>query len=124
MTYPLYSDQLAFLLTIFYMRLFLTIIGYIGSSQNLAAVTDIIAKLEDHGNPFFGMYRGSSSGHYSSIRLPRYLRSIEHFLVLDPVMGDNGQLYVQSDVIPLYKELMKFAKAITPNQFEAEYVLS
>ncbi|KAF9905190.1 putative pyridoxal kinase [Linnemannia zychae] len=67
--------------------------GYIGSSQNLAAVTDIIAKLQDHGNPFF---------------------------VLDPVMGDNGQLYVQSDVIPLYKELMKFAKAITPNQFEAE----
>jgi pyridoxine kinase len=37
-------------------------------------------------------------------------------------MGDNGQLYVQSDVIPLYKELMKFAKAITPNQFEAECV--
>ncbi|KAG0378075.1 putative pyridoxal kinase [Mortierella sp. AD032] len=67
--------------------------GYIGSSQNLAAVTDIIAKLQDHGNPFF---------------------------VLDPVMGDNGQLYVQPDVIPLYKELMKFAKAITPNQFEAE----
>ncbi|KAF9135678.1 putative pyridoxal kinase [Mortierella sp. 14UC] len=67
--------------------------GYIGSSQNLAAVTDIIAKLQDHGNPFF---------------------------VLDPVMGDNGQLYVQSDVIPLYKALMKFAKAITPNQFEAE----
>ncbi|KAF9547412.1 putative pyridoxal kinase [Mortierella hygrophila] len=67
--------------------------GYIGSSQNLAAVTDIIAKLEDHGSPF---------------------------LVLDPVMGDNGQLYVQSDVIPLYRELMKFAKAITPNQFEAE----
>ncbi|KAG0067179.1 putative pyridoxal kinase [Linnemannia elongata] len=67
--------------------------GYIGSSQNLAAVTDIVAKLEDHGNPFF---------------------------VLDPVMGDNGQLYVQPDVIPLYKKLMKFAKAITPNQFEAE----
>lgn len=38
-------------------------------------------------------------------------------------MGDNGQLYVQPDVIPLYKKLMKFAKAITPNQFEAEYVL-
>ena len=42
--------------------------------------------------------------------------------VLDPVMGDNGQLYVQLDVIPLYRQLMKYAKAITPNQFEAEYV--
>jgi hypothetical protein len=30
-------------------------VGYIGSSQNLAAVTEIIAKLENHGSPFFGM---------------------------------------------------------------------
>lgn len=35
-------------------------------------------------------------------------------------MGDHGQLYVQPDVIPVYKEMMKYAKAITPNQFEAE----
>lgn len=35
-------------------------------------------------------------------------------------MGDHGQLYVQPDVIPVYKDMMKFAKAITPNQFEAE----
>ncbi|KAF9181891.1 hypothetical protein BGZ51_005124 [Haplosporangium sp. Z 767] len=40
--------------------------------------------------------------------------------VLDPVMGDNGQLYVQPDVIPVYRELIKFASAITPNQFEAD----
>ncbi|KAF9927497.1 putative pyridoxal kinase [Linnemannia zychae] len=67
--------------------------GYIGSSQNLVAVTEMITKLQDYGSPFF---------------------------VLDPVMGDNGELYVQSDVIPRYRQLMKFAKAITPNQFEAE----
>ncbi|KAI8594529.1 Ribokinase-like protein, partial [Dissophora ornata] len=67
--------------------------GYIGSAQNLAAVTNIITQLQSYGNPFF---------------------------VLDPVMGDNGQLYVQPDVIPLYRQLMKYAKAITPNQFEAE----
>ncbi|KAF9438605.1 hypothetical protein BGZ76_006504 [Entomortierella beljakovae] len=67
--------------------------GYIGSAQNLAEVTDIIAQLKSHGNPFF---------------------------VLDPVMGDNGELYVQPDVIPLYRHLMKYANAITPNQFEAE----
>ncbi|KAK3819951.1 MAG: Ribokinase-like protein [Benniella sp.] len=67
--------------------------GYIGSAQSLAAVTKIIQDLQSHGNPFF---------------------------VLDPVMGDNGELYVQPDVIPLYRELMKHAGAITPNQFEAE----
>ncbi|KAG0204685.1 putative pyridoxal kinase [Mortierella sp. GBA30] len=66
-------------------------LGYIGSAQNLAAVTEIIAHLKALSNPCF-----------------------------DPVMGDNGQLYVQSDVIPLYKELMKYASAVTPNQFEAE----
>ncbi|KAF9115373.1 hypothetical protein BGX27_007992 [Mortierella sp. AM989] len=67
--------------------------GYIGSAQNLKAVTDIIKDLRLHGDPFF---------------------------VLDPVMGDNGQLYVLPDVIPLYRELLKYAKAVTPNQFEAE----
>ncbi|GJJ76469.1 pyridoxine kinase [Entomortierella parvispora] len=67
--------------------------GYIGSAQNLTAVASIIERLQDHGQPFF---------------------------VLDPVMGDHDQLYVQPDVIPIYKGLLKFAKAITPNQFEAE----
>ncbi|KAF9998386.1 hypothetical protein BGZ80_006553 [Entomortierella chlamydospora] len=67
--------------------------GYIGSAQNLAAVIEIVKKLRSHGDPFF---------------------------VLDPVMGDNGQLYVQPDVIPLYRELMRYANAVTPNQFEAE----
>ncbi|KAF9393246.1 hypothetical protein CPC16_002474 [Podila verticillata] len=68
--------------------------GYIGSAQNLRSVAEIITKLQEYGNnPFY---------------------------VLDPVMGDHGQLYVQPDVIPVYKEMMKFAKAITPNQFEAE----
>ncbi|KAF9429569.1 putative pyridoxal kinase [Podila epigama] len=65
--------------------------GYIGSAQNLTCVAEIIAKLQ--GRPFY---------------------------VMDPVMGDHGQLYVQPDVIPVYKDMMKFTKAITPNQFEAE----
>ncbi|KAG0342662.1 hypothetical protein BG004_005625 [Podila humilis] len=68
--------------------------GYIGSVQNLASVAEIIASMQEDGcTPFY---------------------------VLDPVMGDHGQLYVQPDVIPVYKDMMKFAKAITPNQFEAE----
>ncbi|KAA8634329.1 hypothetical protein SMACR_04882 [Sordaria macrospora] len=42
------------------------------------------------------------------------------FWVLDPVMGDNGSLYVAQDVVPVYKGLMKYADLILPNQFEAE----
>ena len=44
------------------------------------------------------------------------------FWVLDPVMGDNGRLYVPEDVIPAYRSLVPYADLILPNQFEAEYV--
>lgn len=40
--------------------------------------------------------------------------------VLDPVMGDEGHLYVQEDVVPVYKNLLRDADLILPNQFEAE----
>lgn len=42
------------------------------------------------------------------------------FWVLDPVMGDNGKLYVAEDVIPAYKNLIKDADLLVPNQFETE----
>ncbi|KAJ4394566.1 putative pyridoxal kinase [Gnomoniopsis smithogilvyi] len=42
------------------------------------------------------------------------------FWVLDPVMGDNGKLYVAQDVVPAYKSLLPNADLILPNQFEAE----
>ncbi len=42
--------------------------------------------------------------------------------VLDPVLGDNGKLYVSKETIPIYHKLMETKKVsiITPNQFEAE----
>ncbi|OJJ47896.1 hypothetical protein ASPZODRAFT_63750 [Penicilliopsis zonata CBS 506.65] len=42
------------------------------------------------------------------------------FWVLDPVMGDQGRLYVNDDVVPAYKKIMHHADLILPNQFEAE----
>ncbi|KAG0650967.1 pyridoxal kinase [Hyphodiscus hymeniophilus] len=42
------------------------------------------------------------------------------FWVLDPVMGDNGKLYVAEDVPTAYKGVIKDADLILPNQFEAE----
>ncbi|KAL7628582.1 putative pyridoxal kinase [Parahypoxylon ruwenzoriense] len=44
----------------------------------------------------------------------------DFFWVLDPVMGDNGRLYVGDDVVPAYKSLIHHADLILPNQFEAE----
>ncbi|KAI8087995.1 pyridoxal kinase [Gilbertella persicaria] len=40
--------------------------------------------------------------------------------VCDTVMGDCGQLYVSSEIVPLYRSIMKWADVVTPNQFEAE----
>lgn len=42
------------------------------------------------------------------------------FWILDPVMGDNGQLYVAEETVPVYKRLVHDADLILPNQFEAE----
>ncbi|KAK1600479.1 pyridoxal kinase [Colletotrichum navitas] len=44
----------------------------------------------------------------------------DFFWVLDPVMGDNGRLYVAEEVVPAYQSLIEHANLILPNQFEAE----
>ncbi|XP_005092142.1 pyridoxal kinase [Aplysia californica] len=41
--------------------------------------------------------------------------------VCDPVMGDNGRLYVSEKLVPIYRtEIAEQADIITPNQFELE----
>lgn len=43
--------------------------------------------------------------------------------VCDPVMGDNGRVYVPQDCVPIYKkEIIPLANIITPNQFELELI--
>ena len=42
------------------------------------------------------------------------------FWILDPVMGDQGRLYVAEEIVPSYKQLVREADLILPNQFEAE----
>lgn len=42
------------------------------------------------------------------------------FWILDPVMGDQGRLYVKEDIVPAYRNLIREADLILPNQFEAE----
>ncbi|EPY53204.1 pyridoxine-pyridoxal-pyridoxamine kinase [Schizosaccharomyces cryophilus OY26] len=42
------------------------------------------------------------------------------FWVLDPVLGDNGKLYVEEVILPLYRSMLPYADLITPNGFEAE----
>lgn len=42
--------------------------------------------------------------------------------VMDPVLGDNGKMYLPEQIIPIYQELLRSGcvDLITPNQFEFE----
>ncbi|KAL0883114.1 hypothetical protein ABMA27_016573 [Loxostege sticticalis] len=43
--------------------------------------------------------------------------------VCDPVMGDNGKMYVPEDILPVYRDIVvPLADILTPNQFEAELI--
>jgi pyridoxine kinase len=53
----------------------------------------------------------------------RYRSSVRpgsFFWILDPVMGDQGRLYVADEIVPAYQQLVREADLILPNQFEAE----
>ena len=45
--------------------------------------------------------------------------------LLDPVMGDEGVLYVEKDVIPVYRTILDTQKVdiVTPNQYELELLV-
>ncbi|XP_072949274.1 pyridoxal kinase [Epargyreus clarus] len=43
--------------------------------------------------------------------------------VCDPVMGDNGEMYVPEEILPAYRDVVvPLADILTPNQFEAELI--
>ncbi|KAI4464981.1 pyridoxal kinase [Holotrichia oblita] len=47
--------------------------------------------------------------------------STTQIYVYDPVMGDNGKMYVPKELLPVYKDvLVPLADILTPNQFEIE----
>lgn len=72
--------------------------GYIPGAEGVLAVGNIAKELKENNKKQPGSF----------------------FWVLDPVMGDNGNLYVAEDVVPAYKSLLSYADLIIPNQFEAE----
>jgi pyridoxine kinase len=72
---------------------YLLIIGYMGSTKNLDCIGEFLYDLKK-SRP-------------------------EVFILLDPVMGDHGKLYLPSENINIYKRLLSIASLITPNGFEA-----
>lgn len=68
-------------------------------------------------------YIGSVSFLNTILEVVNKLRSINPKLiyVCDPVMGDEGKLYVPQELVSVYRErVVPVASMLTPNQFEAE----
>ncbi|XP_023920206.1 pyridoxal kinase isoform X1 [Quercus suber] len=68
-------------------------------------------------------YIGSVSFLNTILEVVNKLRSINPKLiyVCDPVLGDEGKLYVPSELVSVYREkVVPVASMLTPNQFEAE----
>ncbi len=82
-------------------------------------------------NSFMGQYSHLLTGYMAATHLVQALpplikqmRAANPSLVFvcDPVLGDNGALYVPQEFVPLYRsDIIPLATIITPNQTEAEY---
>lgn len=87
---------------------------------------------------FEGLEENKLLGHYSHLLTgyignPLFLRQVGEILrrirvanpdliyVCDPVMGDNGSMYVPKELLPVYRdEIIPLADIVTPNQYEVE----
>nr|CAD7197617.1 unnamed protein product [Timema douglasi] len=68
-------------------------------------------------------YVGSPSFLKRIAQLVEHMRKINPKLiyVCDPVMGDNGHMYVPQELLPIYRDtILPLADIITPNQYEVE----
>ena len=88
------------------------------------------SSLHRHRLAILAEYRLWSAGYIGSVgllkaisRVVRLLRKTNPDLiyVCDPVLGDDGKLYLPAEMVDLYRtDLLQLASVITPNQFEAE----
>lgn len=98
-----------------------------GQVLNGQQLWDIIEGLEANDLLYYTHlltgYIGSVSFLNTVLEVIKKLRSINPNLtyVCDPVMGDEGKLYVPPEMVSVYREkVVSVASMLTPNQFEAE----
>lgn len=97
---------------------------------------------QDVGELFQGLKQNGIVQHYTHLLTgyafhSKFLREIANILkqlrqanpkliyVCDPVLGDNGRIYVPKDLIAIYRdEIIPLADIVIPNQYEAELITS
>ncbi|XP_074308337.1 pyridoxal kinase [Silene latifolia] len=98
-----------------------------GQVLNGKELWDLIEGLEANNLLFYTHlltgYIGSVSFLNTVLEVVTKLRSVNPGLVYvcDPVMGDEGKLYIPQELVSVYREkVVPVASMLTPNQFEAE----
>ncbi|GAA5899804.1 hypothetical protein JCM6882_005439 [Rhodosporidiobolus microsporus] len=97
-----------------------------GSKFDAAHLEDVFSALDANGllrqSHLLTGYAPGADALKVVVRAVDRLRAVNPSLVyvLDPVMGDDGRIYVSESVIPIYKALLPRATCATPNYFEAE----
>ncbi|KAL7421924.1 putative pyridoxal kinase [Cryptotrichosporon argae] len=97
--------------------------GHKTAPEQLAAVFSGLRTngLVDYDRVLSGYIPGAHALGVVRDEVERMARERDVVYLLDPVMGDIGVgLYVSQDVVPIYRDMLRLATIITPNQFEVE----
>ncbi|OAF71140.1 hypothetical protein A3Q56_01097 [Intoshia linei] len=104
--------------------------GYSSFSGRIGQPNELLELCQGLNNNKLNNYDAILSGYVHSSEYLKTLHETIHetrkngikfIYVCDPVLGDEGKLYVDSSLIDVYKNnLIPIANIITPNQFEAE----
>lgn len=105
--------------------------GYSAVQGQVLGASDLIALFDGlKKNGLHTDYSYVLTGYVSSLSFMQALYDLIHELkslnpdlvyVCDPVMGDDGKMYVPEELLPFYRDKMiSLADVLTPNQFEAE----
>lgn len=92
--------------------------------DNLESMKAILCRFEKLGISFDGIYTGYIDS-ADEIELVRsFVKDVDAPLLVDPVMGDGGELYqtVGKDVVASMIKLVRKGDIITPNWTEAEII--
>lgn len=105
-----------------------------GSCATGQELLELYDGLRESGFQYDAVLTGYVSGHETLVAVGKIctdskLKAMDEgkniTWLLDPVMGDEGQLYVEENVIPVYRRLLesKLVDIVTPNQYELELLL-
>uniref|UniRef100_A0A1B6GGB9 Pyridoxal kinase n=1 Tax=Cuerna arida TaxID=1464854 RepID=A0A1B6GGB9_9HEMI len=99
--------------------------GQVLNEKDLGDLIDGLSanKLDTSYTHLLTGYIGNPKFLYKVAEVVKHLKAVCPSLtyICDPVMGDNGHMYVPKELLPIYREtIVPLADIITPNQYEAE----